>query len=498
MLMAMVVVPANAAGIEDISATAHFATQWQNYSNALVEPDIGELTNNLSATNGTKFMLHSDAPFTYKRMKCSCADGIDCTVMAAMKASNVQIKYTQNGDMLNITFADEVKAWDGVDHNCVYATAMPTSAATAGAVVKGAMWYESDGHKTEEFPFAFTLTGAASTHVVSSDLSYANAFSNGSLPALNVSLASSNTMSVAMCTTYWTEGKYTEQATELTPTFTQGEGLVTLSLANAGYPEVWESTACTYLKITPTAAGQAITSDTVVAGSVAIINRDGTEIPLQFTITLTKGMDFQEWGVANAWTAMAEAMLTAGNPTPITHTFNVNKDTEGFKTILHSSYHFTKCSCGTDNCEQLMGNINNLKSRVDVGADLVTLSFDKVYNDAWAQDCTYITLAPTAAKQESGTFPVQGAFYYESADGNHKSAEYAFNFTLQVDVPDEPEVTPEILPQMASQTAAAIEAMIAGNEASAITSTGGTVPNRSSCTAGWYHGHSHHKHHRSR
>ena len=576
MAVSMLALPitAHAEGV-----AAQFGDAWVNYSNALSATPSVYLETSFYVPGETKFMLHSDAPFDYSLMHCTCGAGTSCETLKGVTVDALKVRYDENGEMLELSFANEEKEWGDEVHPVVYGTATPTAAAKPGNVVTGAFWYEIGEHKSGEFPFKFALldggvsdavvstdlsiaetgmggqgtiptlklemtadqevsvalcttywtgenysatpkplevtctagegllnmTAVNTTHdeiwgaadctflvitpsaagraaadgtavtgsvaalngsgekveipfeitlnaasgdtgaaepvvlepIVSGDVSIANASlgASGEIPTMNIGLNVAQELSVALCTTYWTGDKFSATPTPLEINFTAGKDLVTMSVVNAAHDVVWSGADCSYLVIAPTAAGQAITEDVQVSGSIKVFNAmSGADAEIPFDFTLSTIPTYQEWGVADAWTSRAQEIIAQANPNPITTVFfGLNEQAENFKALLHTSRHGMICTCGSAECAEL-NNVENLKIRVDEGADLMSVVFSKEYDADKIQDCVYMTLTPSDAARtavQNGPINMAGAMWYESADGAHKTGEYKFAFSFQ-------------------------------------------------------------------
>ena len=362
----------------------------------------------------------------------------------------LEVTCTAGEGLLNMTAVntghDEI--WDAAD--CTFLVITPSAAGRAaadGTAVTGSVAALNGSGEKVEIPFEITLNAASGDAgvaepvvlepVVSGDVSIANASlgASGDIPTMNIGFNVAQELSVALCTTYWTDTKYSATPTPLEINFTSGKDLVAMSVVNTAHDEVWAGADCTYLVITPTAAGQAISESVQVSGSIKIFSAaSGSDVEIPFDFTLSTIPTFQEWGVADAWTSRAQEIISQANPAPISTVFFGLKDqTENFKALLHTSRHGMICTCGSAECEEL-NNAENLKIRVDEGADLMNVEFSMEYDATKIQDCVYITLTPTELARtnvKSGPISMAGAMWYESADGAHKTGEYEFAFTFQ-------------------------------------------------------------------
>ena len=196
---------------------------------------------------------------------------------------------------------------------------------------------------------------------------------------------------------------------------------------------IWGGVDCVFAEITPTAEAMSISRDTKVSGTFQMFYAawgSYCEVPFEILLKPAAGVEVLDWTVADVWYQRAEEIISFANPEVLTHTFKIKDKTDGIKTLLHSSYHFTACNCGDADCK-LTDKVTNLKVRLDQGKDMAEFQFEKFFYAAWDQDCTFMTITPTDAAKKvirDGDITVAGAFYYE--DGRHKSADYPFVFTF--------------------------------------------------------------------
>ena len=91
---------------------------------------------------------------------------------------------------------------------------------------------------------------------------------------------------LALCTDYWANVSvfgYNASPTELVPSFTSGDGLLSFSVCVDAGP-IWNGATCELLTITPTDAAFEITEPVVAEGSISIYWRGWTNMPFSVTI----------------------------------------------------------------------------------------------------------------------------------------------------------------------------------------------------------------------
>lgn len=160
LMVALCVAPLAAYG-DDFEVAPRLAESMSSYVAAINNgQDYEPLSGSYDVNQRYRAMLNTKSLIPY--MLCQ-NDGYECPVVANFDSTNLKVSYTQNGDMLNMTF--ETADYDGWGP-CVYIYITPTEAAKnaePNSVVKGAFYYEGvvEGvtHCTHNFEFEFTLTG---------------------------------------------------------------------------------------------------------------------------------------------------------------------------------------------------------------------------------------------------------------------------------------------------------------------------------------------------
>ena len=373
------------------------------------------------------------------------------------EATPTTVTFTSGEGLVTIALRNRQESviWGGAD--CVFAEVTPTAAGeaiTEATTVSGTfqMFYApwgaycevpfeivlepvgsegGEGGETPEEPVARTEVISDSTDACGDDWSWSGEGDKiATLPYGEISVE--ETYVAAICSPYWTDNKY-GTATAVNVTFTSGEGLVSIALHNRQESVIWGGAECVFAEITPTEAAANISRDMKVSGTFQMFYASWgsyCEVPFEILLKPAAGVETIDWTVADAWYQRAEEIISFADPKPLTHSFKIKDKTDGIKTLLHSSYHFTLCNCGDEDCD-LTENVTNLKVRLDQGKDMVTFQFEKIYYSDWGQDCTFMTITPTdAAKQavRNGDITLTGAFYYEG--GEHRSGDYVFNFTF--------------------------------------------------------------------
>ena len=335
--------------------------------------------------------------------------------------------------------------WGGAE--CELLTITPTNAAYSLTTETTATGYiDIYWRGWVQMPFSVTITpagGAAPEPVTTvserEDLASADSVT-GFSATFDATVDPQGTYTAAIATSDVAENPgpsgYTDKPTVLTPTFTSGDGLLTFSVRMGASP-ISEGTTYELLTVTPTAAAAVLKNDVTATGTVRVYR--GGEVDIPFSITIhpsTAPTLVDTWAVAEAFNATSVAMMPV---TPMTYTMDVLDTSTDVMMVLHSSYHFMNCKCGTTwsgdpaaACPELM-DLANLHVRYTKNGDYLNLLFSK--QEKWSQDCIYITMMPTqagVAAVSDGRMPtVEGVIYYESADGAHGSYEHPFVFTLK-------------------------------------------------------------------
>lgn len=316
------------------------------------------------------------------------------------------------------------KAWSGDDSWIVWLALVPTEAGKAvseDTLAEGSVRFKlssdaannnwegcnSSGDDYATVDFALTLTTEQPIQP-------------------EITITPKQTFSFMQMTSYWAaEGAYTAR-TKLTAT--GDEGLVEF-YAYPKYYAPWSSDAV-YIEVVPTEAAKLLSSSKTLSGTYTIEDRSHTERKLAYHILLTTdaGNHTSDMSIANLY----EKHLI--DPTPLQRSFSITDETKKVSVLLQSDWqeeNLIKCSCGDIGCKTLV-KPENLVFDVTEGAEYADISVTRKYNPDWSMFCNYVSLVPTDAAREAlleGPVLFAGKMHYES--GTHRSADYAFEFTLE-------------------------------------------------------------------
>lgn len=114
----------------------------------------------------------------------------------------------------------------------------------------------------------------------------------------------------AVANGYWTDYKYSAEATTAEVTFTSGEDLVSIALRVRNESAIWGGADCVFAEITPTAAAEAITEDTTVSGTFKLFYAAwGTYCNVPFSVTIkVKAQETPEPGEGDGLPAYTETI----------------------------------------------------------------------------------------------------------------------------------------------------------------------------------------------